>query len=191
MSKTNDFQPWNTTVREGVIPDDLLEAMLTEALMRPSGDPKMTVDLANAIDEDSLPVIHRFVNQTLLPEALRYVKDIYGVVPNHIDHKSWIRMTVDGSGLLIHEHTNSHVTCIVYLEGDDGDLVLQDPRQNAGRSYPTSIRKGHFKPMVIKPKAGRFLIFPAYLHHYVDRHNPSLRCVVTMDLFVKDKPDDN
>lgn len=191
MEFVKDIQPWSTTIREGVIPSGLLQDMLNEALTHPSGDVSKPIDLANQINDKSLPVIDKFVNEILIPEGKRYIGDVFNVVPKDIDYRSWIRITTDGSGLLVHEHSNSHITCIVYLEGSDGDLVLQDPRLNAGRGYPSLIRKDNFKPMVFTPKAGRYLIFPSYLHHYVECHRASLRCVVTTDIFVKDTLDDN
>lgn len=182
-----DLKPWDTTIRESQIALDRLPDLLGEALMQPPAASNVTVNLANVVDEDTTPLLNAFVTEDVMPAVLKYIDDIYGMVPVRLDHKSWIRVSADGSGLVIHEHSGAHLTCIVTLEGNDGDLVFQDPRGNAGRAYPMSIRDTHFQPQIFDVKVGRCLIFPSYLFHYVDRHTPSLRAVLTTDFFLKDK----
>lgn len=187
MDSMKDTQPWNTTIREGSVDPDRLPLLLNEALLVPQAASDVLADLANDVNEIDTPALHAFVNSDVVPEVLTYLKDLYGIAPTRLEHKSWLRVTTDGSGLVLHEHAGAHLTCIVYLEGSHGEVVFQDPRGNAGRAYPTSLRSQHFQPQIFEVKAGRCLIFPSYLFHYVDRHHPSLRAVLTTDFFLNDK----
>lgn len=188
MNLVNVIQPWTPTIQELAVDPELIQPLLEEALLQPKGASTNLANLDTPVSKKAAPKLHAFVHDDVKTALLNYLKMYYHTVPNHLDCKSWVRVTVDGSGLTIHEHAGAHLTCIVYLEGNGGDVIFQDPRGNAGRSYPMSVRNQHFQPLSFEAKPGRVLIFPSYLFHYVEKHTPSLRAVLTTDVFIKDNP---
>lgn len=186
MELVNDTQPWTPTIRELQVPTERIEPLLAEALLQPKGASTTIANLDTPVDDERTPLMQAFVNEAVKPAVLKYIETLYGIEPEYMQCKSWVRVTADGSGLTLHEHAGAHLTCIVYLEGSDGDVIFQDPRGNAGRSYPMSVRNVHFQPQVFQARPGRVLIFPSYLFHYVEKHTPSLRAVLTTDVFIKD-----
>ena len=80
--------------------------------------------------------------------------------------REWKTTSTSGYWMSPHNHGHSHFTSIYYkhVSGEGGDLILHDPRANANRGYPQEFAID-FKPMVIKPLSGLYIIFPSYVYH--------------------------
>jgi hypothetical protein len=80
--------------------------------------------------------------------------------------REWKTTPKDGYWLPPHNHTHSNFTVITYGEvtGWGGELIIQDPRTNANRGWPSELGK-QFAPLVITPKKWMSIIFPSFCVH--------------------------
>ena len=73
-----------------------------------------------------------------------------------------------------HVHGGSFWSAVYYVrvgEAEGGDLVLHDPRMPALRMHAPNLRFNDNGPELkvrIRPKAGRMVLFPAWLSHSVE-----------------------
>ena len=92
--------------------------------------------------------------------------------------QSWINLTNNGESHHSHDHKNSLVSGVFFLDGDmnSGDLILNKPylssfSPNKKNTDESVIR--HWDQFYIKPVTGNLWLFPSYLTHLVSPHMSS------------------
>lgn len=183
MNACRDIEPWRTVIREVEVPTEHTEAMVAEVLITDLGQKGEKVEEKNVVREAAQPMLATFIEEVVVPEMLRYVKDVWGHEPDEYRSVSWIRSTSDGGDLQPHHHATPLVSAVLYLEGASGELSLMDPRGTAERGLPSSVRGDHFGVYQHTPRNETLVIFPSYLFHYVVPHAPALRIAVPTDLY--------
>lgn len=116
---------------------------------------------------EMVPLIINLRDQIVIPLVKQYMKDNfeYDLVDFDVDtNAKWIQR---GEGLYPHYHPGSVMSAIIYPSDSVSGLNLFDPRGNACRGYPRSMRTKAFGTKHISPKAGDIYIFPSYLQHSV------------------------
>lgn len=138
-------------------------------------------DRALALTKEQFPALVAFRDDILLPQAHAYIRNVFGVVPSDITVDTFGKVFGDKEGLGHHLHGNSMLTTVYYPEDSSAGMTLFDPRFNASRGYPRSIRDGHFGDHYITPKAGDLWIMPSYLQHNVEPNKQDMRISLIND----------
>lgn len=106
---------------------------------------------------------------------------------------AWAMVMRNGDYTIPHDHADAHWATVYYADAGDADegaypdsglLALVDPRHGA-RPMPGLDLLG--KTFTARPSAGRLLVFPGWLLHYVNaysgqRPRVSVSCNVTFEL---------
>lgn len=189
MTKPVDINPWASTIRlDNVIGEDH-DAIVTDIMMVAKTYDREPLDTTKNLHREEFASLRAFVEAEILPRMLTYAETLFDLPLEIVDWNGWVRACSDGEGAQLHEHAGAHISAVYYLEGEWGDLAIQDPRGNAGRGYPSEIRRKHFTMFEHTPTRGSLIIFPSYLYHYVQNHPPGLRIAVPIDLHVRGRED--
>ena len=102
------------------------------------------------------------MNHVFDDPAFAGLQDVWdSIVPDALEVDAWtvLARKDDHSTLIVHDHLPWHISAIYYLKvpnlrGNEGALVLHDPRNSKGRKY-------------IRPREGMMILFPTYLKHHV------------------------
>ncbi|MEO6582566.1 MAG: 2OG-Fe(II) oxygenase family protein [Sphingomicrobium sp.] len=92
----------------------------------------------------------------------------------HWEVDAWANVSAAGASNRAHVHGGSFWSAVYYVEvgdGDGGALVLYDPRMPGLRMHAPGLRFRDCGSEVfasILPKAGRLILFPAWLSHSVE-----------------------
>ena len=113
----------------------------------------------------------------------QYLSDIADISIDRYKYETvgWVNR-YDNVGMEYHTHAGAHLSSVMYLVAEDGDIVFHDPRSFASRGYDMNFRP-LFEPIVHKPKAGEIVIFPSFLYHTV-RNSKEIRISCPIDLFL-------
>lgn len=101
----------------------------------------------------------------------------------------WLTRSSGYGSMATHNHSGAHYVSVFYLYSDEestSNLVIQDPRFNANRGFLPKHQK-YFSNIEFTPKTGDFVIFPAYLYHYVKPAMQGMRIACPVDVYIKDK----
>jgi len=106
---------------------------------------------------------------------------------------AWAMVMRNGDYTIPHDHADAHWATVYYADAGDADegahpdsglLAFVDPRQG-GRPMPGLDLLG--KTFTARPSAGRLLVFPGWVLHYVNaysgqRPRVSVSCNITFEL---------
>jgi uncharacterized protein (TIGR02466 family) len=164
------------------------EVLVTESLMRLTNRNFDNLDLdENTVTDTDFPQTNAFLNEHILPRMLAYLNDCWGLDAVQYTYNAWVRVTTDGQGMKLHEHSGSVLSAIYYpMACSGGAINLVDPRGSACRGYPTQVRNDHFNLFSEVPKEGLLVIFPSYLQHYVDGHDKDMRVSIPVDIYLQE-----
>lgn len=135
--------------------------------------------------KEFIPEIIQLRDEVITPLVMEYSKNIFGYdIPEIVVETSgkWLK---ENEGLFPHYHPGSCISAIFYPEPTKQGLNFFDPRTNACRGYPRSIREKHFKAHGISPAAGDLYIFPSYLQHSVSHVMEDLRLSLLNEYYLK------
>jgi hypothetical protein len=183
---TIDVHPWTVAIREDSVVSKQHETLIYEAMMQPRSTDGLPIDDTRSLHLRQYPNLKEFVEETLIPKIMQYAWDQFNYEPLLDSWTGWVRNSSDGCGTPIHHHSGAHVSAIYYLEAREGYLTLFDPRGLASRGYPTDVINNHFQPYKYKTEHGGLVIFPSYLQHSVENHEPGLRLAIPIDVYLKE-----
>lgn len=184
MQMVKELALWPNIIRKFKLTEEQTEDLLLLAMTTASVKLTGSLDESNRILEGT--ELRTKLDDIIIPEFVKYAKDVYDYELEETSYVAWHRTTFDGRALDVHEHSGSNLTCVVYLEATEGDLVIIDPRGSSSRGYPWEIRNKHFGEFRSTPSSGDVIIFPSYLYHFVSQHTPSHRTMIAIDFMFKD-----
>lgn len=86
--------------------------------------------------------------------------------------EAWINVNPPGAWNQVHIHPNCHLSGCYYVRtpADCGGIYFRDPRKLSLMTRPPITRENPFTATEarMKPEAGRFYVFPAWLEHGVE-----------------------
>lgn len=148
-----DLEPWRCVVRREILEGVDNEALITEALMRSTNRNFDGLELDdNTVSERDFPQAHRLVYDEIVPRLQDYLTQQFGVRQFVDSYTAWLRVTVGGEGMKLHEHSGALLSSIYYPCASEGSINLVDPRGSACRGYPTDVRNRHFNLFSENPK---------------------------------------
>ena len=87
----------------------------------------------------------------------------------------WANINYPGCSNRTHIHPNCQWSGVYYVKTpeDCGDLIIEDPRPGYAMTAPQQLSPYKLPPRLLRhvaylPIAGRLIIFPSFLNHYVD-----------------------
>ena len=87
----------------------------------------------------------------------------------------WANITPPGCSNRMHNHPHSQWSGVYYVKTpkDCGNLVMEDPREGYAMTAPKQISADKLPRRLLRnvayiPVAGRLIMFPGFLSHYVD-----------------------
>jgi uncharacterized protein (TIGR02466 family) len=85
---------------------------------------------------------------------------------------SWINVQKPGEKVPIHNHTNSNLVSIFYMqaENNSGDLILIDSRGGVNWGWEKDKNYIGVKSFSITPTVGKLLILPSHVLHFVEEN---------------------
>ena len=141
------------------------------------------------IFENGPEAFKQFRDEIVLPAFKEYF-DLIEIDINKFSNRKvtgWITGAKKGYMIPPHNHSGASLSAIFYILNEEkdkgGELVLQDPRNNANRGYKEEF-KFLFGDKKYMPSSGEYIIFPSYIYHYTLPFNGSLRLAVPVDLFL-------
>lgn len=94
----------------------------------------------------------------------------------------------DHEQIVVHNHSGAQLSGVFYLMVPQGDLVMYDPRYNANRGYPTSVRDKEFPVKRYAVTEGDCIVFPSFLWHESTRNASGLpRIIMPFDVWLKEE----
>lgn len=179
------IEPWRTRI--GIVNlkgKCKLEAVGDEILalhcMSPEGD-----ETPYPATREEFPDIIETRDNWITPAVVEYFKQEFDYNYQDVKVESFGRWLAVGKSLGAHLHGSSAVTTILYPDDYDSEIVLYDPRGNACRGYPRSVRDGYFGDFKYTPKAGDLVILPSYLQHYVPPVKDEMRLTLVSDYYIE------
>lgn len=181
---------WSTPLLKDRMPDDLrddfLNTIFTEFDLR---TPPSEFGLMNILNNES-ESIQNFKDKVIVPSFDSFLMQTVGKSINDWDSyemKGWITGTGKDYSINYHNHRGAELSAVFYLlceEQDKGGAIsFTDPRLNANRGYDESFFHW-FKPELIIPKSGDFVVFPSFLPHFVSTYQGNIRIAIPVDLYL-------
>lgn len=126
---------------------------------------KNTLNFASKEDLNTLP---RFKSLIDFFEAclLKHAQCIDAGVERIEITQCWANRSSKDESHHLHEHPNSFLSGVFYLNGLDGETVFHRPNLSPFVAAPSQ-----HDVWVLKPQPGYLLIFPSYLKHFVSANN--------------------
>jgi len=147
---------------------------------------------------DTMPSNHSSINLCDTEYQNDDIKTITDFIRDQIDNyiklvwESDIKYSLkvhatDHDRISVHNHSGSQLSGVFYLTVPQGKLVLYDPRYNANRGYPTSIRDKEFKKIELEVQEGDIVIFPSFLwHESTENTTGHPRIIMPVDAWMRD-----
>lgn len=101
---------------------------------------------------------------------------------------SWINLQHPGESVPVHNHNGSNLISIFYLQAEEnsGNLVLVDSRGGINWGWEKNEDFIGVKSKSFIPKAGKLLLVPAYVLHFVEENKSSTdRISLVSDLLIR------
>jgi hypothetical protein len=177
------FQPWQIKLARVNIADKVdLEALTGEIHTLHCLSPRESA-VPHPVTEDQFPLICALRDGLLTDLAKDYIKEAFGVEPENMTIDTFGKWFTKGEALGSHLHGNSLVTSVFYPATYGNGMTMVDPRFNASRGYPRSIRDNHFGDHVLRPVAGDVFFVPSYVQHSIAPVGEDLRVSLINDFF--------
>lgn len=177
------IEPWKIQIAKALLTDVDLDRMSGEIFSTPltgSGEDQ------ELLSPDTTPYSWEIRDTVFLEKAIEYVRRAWGLElkKEDITVNTWISWGNNNQGIELHTHESSHLTSVFYLSAAPSDLILADPRTNAGRGYPYHVRKKAFANHHISPEDGLLVMFPCYIPHYVPPNPGVHRVALVTDFYI-------
>jgi uncharacterized protein (TIGR02466 family) len=130
---------------------------------------------------------HHFLSA--LNQAVRSYVATVGATDQWIEDfsvvNSWCTLTQRGEYAVLHDHVNTDIAGVYYLQttGDDGDFYFKTPNETLSHSYafqhiPTA--------QAIRPQVGQLMLWPGFMWHGTHiNQTPSERISISFNIQVK------
>jgi len=125
--------------------------------------------------EDNFRILEHYpaLKDYLLDKSIEYIKSI-GLTQNYTVTTSWLTKTCKGESIMVHRHLNCQFSGVLYY-GEDytnaNPLIMINPTAELDNfEQPVSQGNAFFSNFESYPTTGMLILFPAYLKHYVDKH---------------------
>ena len=138
-----------------------------------------------AVEASQFPALSQFRDEILKPLAEQYIRTVFGVEPKDVQVDTFGKAFEHHEGLGSHLHGNSCLTSVYYPEDSAAGMSLVDPRFNASRGYPRTVRDNHFGEHFVAPKKGDLWLMPSYIQHSVAANPGELRLSLINDFHFK------
>ncbi len=113
---------------------------------------------------------------TMFNDQFTTMARVYGATPDHemrLAITPWAMVQREGDYATPHTHPNCHFSAVYYVDAgkqpgkypESGNLELFDPRQASQTLNMVGL--SFSRRVLIEPKAGKMLVFPAWLGHMV------------------------
>ena len=116
--------------------------------------------------------------ESLVEELIKFQKQIgaeEGYVNPTFLSNMWANINPPGCSNRTHIHPNCQWSGVYYVKTPEncGDLIIEDPRPGYAMTAPQQLSPYKIPPRLLRnvaymPIAGRLLMFPSFLNHYVD-----------------------
>lgn len=134
---------------------------------------------------DFIPQITRFRESVIIPMMKEYCRNAWHYRAEDFDFECNAKWIPEGEGLYPHFHPGSCVSAIFYPKDCKNGITFFDPRTNACRGYPRTIRNPHMAPFHISPKEGELYIFPSYVQHCVSHVQEDTRLSLLHEFYFR------
>lgn len=179
------YEPWKTVIAHVNLAHRVdLEAIATEIHALHCASPRES-KTPYTVTPEEFPVICQFRDDVVTGEIQKYIEQHFGVVAQYLTIDTFGKWFEKGTHLDAHLHGNSNVTSVFYPYGYDSGMLVNDPRFNACRGYPRSVRDTHFGNFFVAPEAGDLWIMPSYVQHSVPPVSEDLRVSLINDFHFK------
>lgn len=178
--------------------DKLIDHVFVRAEQKLPEDPKnmtsYTVD-KNILDQEKFS----FLKKIITKEFNFYVKQILRYEQKFKITTSWFTKTEKGEESSFHNHRNSFISCILYIDVDEksGPLSFIDYNNNKMfQLLPKEYNNFNSELTRIQPEKGMIIFFPSEMYHKVNTHESnrsriSLACNFIPDQSIEDISKDN
>jgi len=139
------------------------------------------------VTNELCPNIIHLRDDLITPAVLNYSHSRWNYVIDKLRTETNAKWIKEGEGLYPHYHPGSQLSAIFYPDDAKQGLNMFDPRGNACRGYPKSIRNNHMGTVQISPKAGDIWIFPSYLQHSVSHVEEDTRLSLLTEYYFSDE----
>jgi uncharacterized protein (TIGR02466 family) len=145
---------------------------------------KTEIDFIKGLDKDKNIGNKTSHNRYILKEKVlsKLQKDLYKTISeyansvitasdeiNFVITQSWVSYTENGEFHHSHNHPNSYLSGILYIDTVETDTITFDnPRVNQIQIYPTSYNIFNSNSWTLPTKVGEILIFPSHVFHMVE-----------------------
>jgi len=179
------IEPWRTRIAVTNLADKCdLQAIGDEILalhcMSPEGD-----DKPYPATREEFPELIGVRDTWITPIVVDFIKQEFGYDYQNVKVESFGRWLAEGKSLGAHLHGSSAITTILYPDDYESEIVLYDPRGNACRGYPRSVRDSYFGDFKYSPAAGDLVVLPSYLQHYVPPVKDEMRLTLVNDYYIE------
>ena len=104
--------------------------------------------------------------------------------------QSWFNYNKKGNTHHIHNHRNSVISGIMYLQGTSGATIFKRPNDLGIASLfdfdTTQINEFNNNEFYINPEIGKLILFPSMMEHYVaENKNDETRITLSFNTFFK------
>jgi uncharacterized protein (TIGR02466 family) len=105
---------------------------------------------------------------------------------------AWINQQLPGESVPIHNHNDSHLTAILYIqtENNSGNLILIDSRGGINWGWERQQNYIGTKSFSIVPKIGKLILLPSYILHCVEENKSQsnrVSFITDVKLILKEK----
>lgn len=140
-------------------------------------------DLPDTIIKEYKTYLGEVITKELSKEFSDYIIDI------HVGN-SWINLQKPGERVPVHNHSNSNLISIFYIqtENNSGDLILIDSRGGVNWSWEKDKRYMGIKSFSVEPTVGKLILLPSYVLHFVEENKSNtdrISFVADIDLRLK------
>jgi uncharacterized protein (TIGR02466 family) len=156
---------------------------------------KVSKNFGNSVSKDSYILNNKNFNK-LKKELLIYVNDYFNtiIVPrNNIKPyitQSWLNYTNEGQFHHLHEHANSIVSGVLYIDADkSNDQIMFNKKKSSDIKINTDqYNLFNSTSWNFKIETGDLIMFPSTLNHKVDyKKGKNTRISLAFNVFVKGK----
>lgn len=179
------IRPWEIVIAKFNVKDcidikQLQDEVLNLSVMTDNEDENQSF-----VNADFVPGIIRLRDEVIVPRVQQYMREVFDYALEKFDVDTNAKWIKEGEGLFPHYHPGSVMSAIVYPTDSKSGLNFHDPRGNACRGYPRSMRSKAFGVRSIDPQEGDVYIFPSYLQHSVSYVKEEVRLSMLHEFYIR------
>lgn len=147
------------------------------------GGNELSID-RNVLDNPACDDLKAFINSQLKVYMQEIVRPKYHV--NFVITQSWLNWTTENKAHHKHNHPNSIVSGVLYINAENDSINFYNETFNQLRIPAESNNQWNAVTWPISVTTGDLIIFPSHLTHGVDyKKGKNTRCSLAFNTFVK------